>query len=117
MRLELGPYFIGMPTDQVPPTPPPLDDANHALVAMQTRALQDHADRDAKGFGFMLGCMDATTRQMILDRCGSTTDVANPALPMITIVKGTSGACGCSMRPSCSSLKIAGPSKRPWHLS
>ena len=81
--------LLGMPTDQVPPTPPPLNDANHALVAMQTRALQDHADRDAKGFGFMLGCMDATTRQMILDRCGSTTDVANPALPMITIVKGS----------------------------
>ena len=81
--------LLGMDDAQVPPTPPTLTNDNVARVQLETRALAEHMDRDAKGFGYMLGCMDLTTRKMVLDKCGTPAQVADATLPTITIVKGS----------------------------
>ena len=78
-----------MPDGEVPPSPPPFTPTNVALVNAQQKALDVHNEKDAKGFGIMLGAMDSTTRQNILSKCGSRDAVNDAAQPDITIVMGS----------------------------
>ena len=81
--------IAGMADDRVPATPPALTGTNVAQVQMMQKRLDDWDAKDAKGFGIFLGAMDEATRQNMQAKCGSQDQVADVALPAITVVEGS----------------------------